>query len=155
MLASLSILNLLSYVLDIHISSMFLMQAHQVDCLPRNCPKYQHKIGHPCCPMKCTLVGKLSLWQCMIPLFWSISTNVTNQISMCLICESCQPIGCGCTVVLRFSDVSNIFHKTIRKWLRNLMSRSEVIVIGTPRKRITSQEKNLAILMHWKSCGKE
>ena len=54
----------------------------------------------------------------------------------------------GWAVVLYFSVVSNFFHRVFQKWLRNLTSLLETIVLGIPCNPMTSLKKRLATYMH-------
>jgi len=50
----------------------------------------------------------------------------------------------GWLVLLKFRDVSNRRHKVLQKWLKNFVSRSEVIDLGTPCRRTISLKNKLA-----------
>ena len=55
------------------------------------------------------------------------------------------PSVCGCLVVLNLSSVENFFHNVLQNWLRNLISLSKVIDLGTLYNLTISQKKRLAM----------
>lgn len=73
--------------------------------------------------MNCTIVGKLSLRQYMTLLLWFYLHTCIESDSYA---SSLLPLSIDQFAKVMwyfdFNDVSSIFHKTIQKWLRNLMS---------------------------------
>ena len=57
---------------------------------------------------------------------------------------SVYPSVCGWHVVENSNLVPSLLHKHLQKWLKNLVSRSETIVLGTPCRRTISLKNKSA-----------
>ena len=73
-------------------------------------------------------------------------TSKAQQISQASINWFGLAIFCGWYAELNCRDVPNFVHKFLQKWLINLVSRLEVMVLGTPCRRTISLKNNWAIL---------
>jgi len=78
---------------------------------------------------------------------WFPLSKTLSNVERDLLTTSVCPSVCGWQEVEKQSFVPSLDHKVLRKWLRNLASLSDTIVLGKQWRRITSLKNNLAILL--------
>jgi hypothetical protein len=77
------------------------------------------------------------------------------MVDKVLLATSVCPLVWGCYVVLNINLVPNLAHKHLQKWLRNLISRSETIVFGTPCNDQFHERTNQQVVQQHQFCDKK
>src|SRR5918995_756736 len=96
--------------------------------------------------MQRTIISKFNMRQAFLPHFLIILQNSPKHSRQRSIDYFSLSISLGVTSSTKKQFSPQLSHKHLQKWLRNLVSRSETIVFGTPCKRIISRKNKSATL---------